>query len=65
MVKGGDPTYYAEPGETVEEAAKAAVETYRLPFVSHGGKKLAIKAGESAATVAARFAADAKGPGEK
>lgn len=65
MVKGGDPTYHAEPGESVEDAAKQAVEVYRFPGVAHGGKRLKIKDGESAAAVAARFAAEAKGPGEK
>ena len=46
-VKIGDPTVYANEGETLEQACEAVV-TRRLHFLHFQGKKVRVKDGETA-----------------
>jgi hypothetical protein len=57
MVHGGDPTYYRDPGQSVAEGAAACLER-RLPYYSADGKrKVPVKDGDAAATLAERWEA--------
>jgi len=62
-VKGGDPTVYADAGETLEQAYEAVVAR-RLHFLHFEGKKVRLLPGETAEALAARWAGE-KGEGVK